>query len=53
MVSRIKSNHTKVLRKLLSRQVPIVEHAKNAMQNVQWSDVFVPVNAVVDQVGHR
>jgi hypothetical protein len=52
MISGIKSDNPKILGQFLSGQMPIVEHAKNAMQNVNGLGVIFPVNAIIDQVGH-
>jgi hypothetical protein len=52
VVSGVKSDYAKVCGELLSGQMPIIEHAKNAMQDVQRTAVCFSVNAVIDQVGH-
>jgi hypothetical protein len=52
MISGIKSDNPIIFGQFLSGQTPIVEHAKNAMQNVNGLGVIFPVNAIIDQVGH-
>jgi hypothetical protein len=53
VISRIVSDYAVRFSELLSSKMPIVEHAKNAMQNVNGMGVIFPVNAVIDQAGHN
>jgi hypothetical protein len=52
VISRIVSDYAVRFCEFLSSKMPIVLHAKNAMQDVNGMGVIFPVNAVIDQAGH-